>query len=294
VKIVFIGAVEFSRKALQKLIALKAHIVGVVTLPKAEMNADFVDLTDLCQKYKILFRLVENINEVENAMWIKDLQPDIIFCLGFPQILKENILTAAPMGVVGYHPTKLPQNRGRHPIVWALALGLRKTASTFFFMDRGADSGDIISQVDVPINYQDNARTLYNKITNVALRQIELFLPNLKKGSYKRKPQDSTKANYWRRREKSDGQIDFRMSSRSIYNLVRALTHPYVGAHVVYHDKEIKIWEVREKKVHWPNVEYAKVLSVKNREILVKCSDEGVLLVKHEFKQLPKLGEYLR
>lgn len=36
------------------------------------------------------------------------------------------------MGVLGYHPAKLPQNRGRHPLIWALALGLKKSASTFF------------------------------------------------------------------------------------------------------------------------------------------------------------------
>ncbi|MFQ8877714.1 MAG: hypothetical protein ACLR7N_03875 [Roseburia hominis] len=40
--------------------------------------------------------------------------------------------------------------------------------------------------------------------------------------------------NVWRKRGKRDGEIDWRMSSRAIYNLVRALTKPYVGAHFVY------------------------------------------------------------
>ena len=47
---------------------------------------------------------------------------------------------------MGYHPAELPYNRGRHPIIWALALGLKSTASTFFYMKEGADDGDIISQ----------------------------------------------------------------------------------------------------------------------------------------------------
>jgi len=41
-------------------------------------------------------------------------------------------LGIAPLGVVGFHPAALPANRGRHPLIWALFLGLKKTASTFF------------------------------------------------------------------------------------------------------------------------------------------------------------------
>lgn len=50
-KIVFIGAVTFSEKTLEKLIALKADIAGVCTLKKSSFNADHVDLTQLCMKH---------------------------------------------------------------------------------------------------------------------------------------------------------------------------------------------------------------------------------------------------
>ena len=85
------------------------------------------------------------------------------------------------MGVLGFHPTKLPQNRGRHPIIWSLALGLKKSASTFFFMDEGADSGKILSQKNFEILDSDDAQSLYDKFVNIALLQIENFLPQLKK-----------------------------------------------------------------------------------------------------------------
>ena len=57
-------------------------------------------------------------------------------------------------------------------------------------MDEGADSGDILSQAEIQIDYKDNASTLYGKITNVALKQIENFLPALIKNNYERTPQD--------------------------------------------------------------------------------------------------------
>ena len=88
----------------------------------------------------------------------------MIFCFGWSSLLKERVLNIPPMGVIGYHPAKLPENRGRHPLIWAIALGLENSASTFFFMDKGADSGDILSQVDFNISYQDDAQSVYQKV----------------------------------------------------------------------------------------------------------------------------------
>lgn len=291
-KIVFIGIVEFSRKSLEKLIVLGADIAGVITKEKSGFNADFSDLTDVCNRNGIPCRYVTDINLQENIEWVRDLKADIVFGFGFSQIFKNGIMTAAPMGVIGFHPAKLPKNRGRHPIIWPLILGLEKTASTFFFMNEGADSGDILSQVDIDITYEDDARTLYDKVTETALKQIEEFLPKLQDKTYTRIPQDHSKTNSWRKRHKNDGRIDFRMGSRAVYNLVRGLTKPYVGAHVFYKSKEIKVWQVKEVGVKLPNIEYGKVLDVKNNEILVKCYDNAVLLVKHDFEEPPEHGEY--
>ena len=132
-KIVFIGTVEFSKKALKKLIELNAQVIGVCTKENSAFNSDFADLRPLCKKNKIPFKLVNDVNSKDNYNWIKSLNPDIIFCFGWSNILKKDILTLAPMGVLGFHPSKLPQNRGRHPLIWTLALGLKKSASTFFF-----------------------------------------------------------------------------------------------------------------------------------------------------------------
>ena len=83
------------------------------------------------------------------------------------------------------------------------------------------------------------------------------------------------------------------MSSRAIYNLVRALTKPYVGAHLVYKEKEIKIWRVEEVELNLKNIEPGKILEVKDNKILVKCHDNAVRILEHEFDEIPKVGEYL-
>jgi methionyl-tRNA formyltransferase len=291
--IFFIGTVEFSKCALAKLIEMGAQIAGVATKADSPFNADFADITPLCKKANIPHKFVDNINDREIIGWIKGLCPDVIFCFGWSELIKKELLHLAPLGVVGFHPAALPQNRGRHPIIWALALGLEETASTFFFMDEGADSGDILSQKFIEIAYSDDARSLYSKIVDTAMLQIEEFVPEIKNGTYKRMPQDHSKANIWRKRNKNDGKIDFRMTSRAIYNLVRALAKPYVGAHVVYKAEEYKVWKSKERKSEAINLEPGKVFAVENNTITVKTEDGAVDLIEHDFKVMPRVGEYL-
>lgn len=292
-KIVFIGTVEFSLNTLIKLIDINANIVGVCTKKESKFNADFANLTPICKENNIPIYYADDINEKESFTWISSLNPDIIFCFGWSSLIKDKLLNFPQMGIVGFHPSELPQNRGRHPIIWALVQGLEKTSSTFFFMDKGVDSGDILSQEDVEIKYEDDAKTLYTKITHTALKQIEVFLPLLENRSYKKIPQDHSKANIWRKREKKDGLIDFRMSSKTIYNLVRALTKPYVGAHLEYKDEDITIWKVEEVENNDSNIESGKILDISNNKILIKTYNGAIRVLEHEFKKLPQKGEYL-
>ena len=240
----------------------------------------------------IFYRTKDNQDEI--ISFINSKNPDIIYCFGWSHILPKNILSIPKHGVIGFHPAELPNNRGRHPIIWALFLGLKQTASTFFVMDEGADTGDIISQKKIKI-FEDNAFSLYNKIINVALKQIVSFTLELeKKGAFLDKiKQDKTEGNYWRKRTKNDGKIDFRMTSRAILNLVNALSRPYVGAHLEFQEKEIKVWEVKEEKTNKLNHEPGKVLEVDGSDLIVKTYDGSIRIIDHEFNHLPLKGQYL-
>jgi methionyl-tRNA formyltransferase len=295
-KIVFIGTVELSKQSLLKLVNLNAEIQGVVARRQSPYNADFADLTEVCEKNQLSVYHTDDINKEACIAWIKDKAPDILFCFGWSQLLKEPLLSLAPRGVIGFHPSLLPLNRGRHPIIWALALGLEKTGSTFFFMDGGADSGDILSQREVPIAYEDTSQMLYNKIMACALKQIENFLPALSQNQHERIAQDHTKATYWRKRTQQDGLIDWRMPARGIYNLVRSLTRPYVGANAHYDSTPFKIWSVSEKtRCHSPFAEPGKVIGVDRttNSFTVKCGTDAINVIDHELRHLPNEGDYL-
>lgn len=294
-KIVYIGCVEFSYKILEKILSFNHdfQVTGVITRESSKFNSDFVDLSKLAQGNSIPYLHCIDVNSPESLEWIEEKSPDIIFCFGWSSLLKKEVLAMPRLGVLGYHPSKLPANRGRHPLIWALVLGMESTASTFFFMDDGADDGDVLCQNEIHISYKDCAESLYEKIILQAESQVEQFLPDLVNGTFEVKKQDHSIANSWRRRFPKDGEIDFRMSSRAIYNLVRGLTRPYIGAHLMYNGNDVKVWKVIERNCDFKNIEPGKVLGLHGNKITVKTYDGAIEIVDHTFDELPKVGEYI-
>ena len=292
-KILFIGSVEFSYKFLEKLIGIGSEIVGVCTKKSSSFNSDFFNLKPLCDFHSIPCYYTNDINSKENIKWIEDKRPDIIFCFGWSALIKKDLLSIPSMGVLGYHPTKLPENRGRHPLIWPFILGMTASASTFFFMDEGADDGDILSQINFEILYKDDARSLYDKVVNIALNQVDVFYPKLINDNYLRITQDHDSSNTWRKRHKNDGIIDFRMTSRAIYNLVRGLSKPYIGAHVKYKGRDVTIWKVIEVGNSQNHIEPGKVLEVREKSFIIKTMCNAIEVLEHDFESLPKKGEYL-
>ena len=111
--------------------------------------------------------------------------------------------------------------------------------------------------------------------------------------TFTRSPQDHSKANYWRKRTRLDGQIDWRMSAQTIHNLVRGLTKPYVGAHFNCDGKDIKVWKSETVNETTQNIEPGKILSVDIRGVVVKTGIDALRLVLIEPQIIVEQGKYL-
>lgn len=294
-RILFVGCVESSRVLLDALLKNKCDVCGVITKHKSDFNSDFTDLSPLCKKHNIDIHYTDDINGSSTFNYVDSLNPDVIYCFGWSQLLGKRIIDVPDLGVVGFHPAKLPYNKGRHPIIWALVLGLDDTASSFFMIDEKADNGDIISQVEIDIAYEDYAEDLYRKIMDVAKIQVLEITKSFKDGTVE-KTKQLIEGNKWRKRGQSDGKIDFRMSMDGIYNLVRGLSHPYAGAHFEYNDNDYKVWRcVPEKEYQGDitNFEYGKILEVTSEnEFFVRVGD-GVIRIIDCDKIFLKKGDYL-
>ena len=293
-RILFIGCVQSSYFFLEKLILNKKNVVGVITKESSNFNSDFCDLSILCKEHSIDYKYVSNINDAENKAYIREKKVDLILCLGWSQLLDAEILSLPVHGCIGFHPAELPFNRGRHPLIWALVLGLEQTASTLFLMDENADTGKVVAQELIKIDYSDDAEILYKKIMDIAVVQLIDVVNSFERGNIILLPQDGEKGNSWRKRGKKDGEIDWRMSSRSIYNLVRALTKPYVGAHFCYKGKEYKVWKVKEIfDDGYKNIEPGKVIKYISANQFVVNTGDNLIEVLMCDDILLKEGEYL-
>ena len=286
-RVVMIGCVRFSCAMLESLLTLDdVQVVGVVTRRSSTFNADFCSLEPVAAKHGVPVFVDVGNRQQEMACWIGGLAADVVYCFGWPYLLSEDVLEASTFGVVGYHPTELPLNRGRHPTIWTLALGLERTASSFFRMDRGADSGDLLSQELVDITPEDDAGSLYRRLVEVADRQLGPMTAAIADGTIRPMPQDHSRANYWRRRSHDDGRIDWRMASTSLHDLVRALTRPYPGAHVEIDGEAYPVWratvvdgEYRPSDLR--TIEPGRVLQVDGGHLDVRCGIGVLRLLEH-------------
>ncbi|GHV86368.1 formyl transferase [Spirochaetia bacterium] len=295
-KILFIGCVESSAILLKTLLSQNKKICGIVTKQSSPFNADFVDLKNIAIEYNIPYFYYLKDGDVDMNNFIRGYNPDLIYCFGWSHLLHKDTLKLPRIAAIGFHPAALPQNRGRHPLIWALVLGLQETASTFFYMDRNADDGDILSQEFIKINNDDTAKTLYDKIIDIAKKQVVKFTEDFENNCVDRKKQDMSKVNNWRKRTQKDGCIDFRMGAQTIYDLVKALTKPYVGAHFVYKEKEYKVWNsvvVLKDVEFYKNIEFGKIVEVYSPKSFLVKTGNGLLKILECDEINMKPGDYL-
>jgi methionyl-tRNA formyltransferase len=244
-RIVFVGTVALSRAWLEETIAVGGDVAAVLTLApeRASAHSDYEDLAQVAARFGIPVHRVAHANDEATLALVRSLEPDVLFVLGWSQLLGRELLRIAP--AIGSHPALLPRDRGRHPITWSLVDGLEESGLTFLWLDEGADTGDILWQRSFPIGPDDDAADVYAKLEALGREAIREFLPQLEAGSAPRVPQDEPAATYRRKRTDEDRVIDWDAPSLAIHNLVRGLARPYVGALTRRGGQDVLVWRTR-------------------------------------------------
>jgi len=192
---------------------------------------------------------------------IREMAPHIIFSFYYRNMIPQAILDIPTIGSFNLHGSLLPQYRGRCPVNWVLIKGEKKTGVTLHYMVEKPDAGDIIGQREVPIAFDDTAYTVFMKMAHEARLLIREILPQLEKGTFTRIPQEGLgKSSYFGGRKPEDGLIAWENDAVSIYNLVRAVTHPYPGAFTYLGGKKLYIWKAYPEEDTW-NATPGRILS---------------------------------
>jgi methionyl-tRNA formyltransferase len=236
------------RDCLQAAAEVGADVVGVVTLP----GPVDPDRSGQCAFDEISAelgaRLIEtdDVNAEETLAAVRDLDPELVFVVGWSQLVREPFIALAREGVFGMHPTLLPLHRGRAPIPWAILSGLARTGVTLFeIVDATADSGAIIGQEVVEIAPDETATTLFDRIAEAHVVLIREYVPRLIERSAPRTRQDPARASSWPKRVPADGIIDWETQARYLYDWVRAQTRPYPGAFTFLGEEKVVVWRAR-------------------------------------------------
>ena len=245
-KIVFVSGVKFGFEVLKEIMEKGWKITALFSyLPEKKKNySDYAEFDSIAEKFGIFHKKVDNINDKENIEILKSIKPDLILIMGWSQLLKSDIINIPTIGIIGSHPTELPKYRGRAPIPWTILKDLKKSAETFFWIEEGTDSGDILDQEIFSIEEDEDAISLYAKVTDLGKKMTLRNLKLIEQGVIIRKKQDTTKfIEYWDKRTPEDGKINWSCSSNDIYKLIRATTHPYPGAFTFFRNGKLKIWK---------------------------------------------------
>lgn len=91
-------------------------------------------------------------------------QPDLVVLAGFMRILPANFVNALKGKLINTHPSLLPLFPGAHAVRDALEAKATVTGVTIHKVDEGVDTGEIIVQQSVPVEPNDTAASLHEKI----------------------------------------------------------------------------------------------------------------------------------
>jgi methionyl-tRNA formyltransferase len=174
---------------------------------------------------------------------IAALSPAIIYSFYYRYLIAPEILSLAPLGAYNMHGSMLPKYRGRAPVNWMIANGEREAGVTLHRMVARADAGDIVAQRAVRIEDADTALTLYRKLVPAAVAILTEYHPMIAAGTAPSIPMNLESGSYYGRRRPEDGRIEWSWPARRIFNLVRAVTHPYPGAFCSMRGRKLFVWK---------------------------------------------------
>ena len=234
-KIAFCTCVQIGKSCIEAVISSGGRFDLLLTLHdhKSQKKSGRVYLDDIANNNGIPLYKLNHINDADVAEVVKKYEIDWLFIIGWSQIASVDILKVPRKGVIGAHPTLLPTGRGRAAVPWAILKGLDKTGVTFFKMDEGVDTGEILDQFEIPLRSDEKATTLYNKVNEAHIELIHQIWPKLIEDMIVGVKQDESLASYWEGRTPADGELYHSMTWNEVDRLVRATTHPYPGAFIM-------------------------------------------------------------
>ncbi len=245
-KIIFMGTPEFSCPTLNKLIADPDFEIVAVYTREPQIAGRGHKLTNspihqLALEHGLKIITPKTLRNLESQKEFLDLQADAAVVVAYGLILPQEIIDGTKLGCINIHPSLLPRWRGAAPIQRPIMAGDSETGITIIKMDKGVDSGDMITQEKFALDGTETYKNLAEKLSAMGAEILLQTLKNLRDKKVVLTKQDSSLSTYAKKIEKSECEINWQDSAEEIERKIRGLNGS-LEAHFIHNGEKIKIF----------------------------------------------------
>jgi len=280
-RIVFMGTPSFAVPSLHALIKEGYQVVAVVSQPDRPKGRKKVltppPVKEAALELGLPVLQPERMRSEDAVAELASYEPDLIVTAAYGQILPKAVLELPKHGCINVHGSLLPKYRGGAPIQRSIINGESETGVTIMYMAEGLDTGDMISSVVVPIEDEDTAGTMFDKLSLAGAKLLIETIPPLVRGELKAAPQDDSLATYAPNLTREDEKISWTASAVSIFNQVRGLS-PMAGAYTTLNGDVFKVWGCKPIAAHQNDVQAGTIVSASAEGIVVQTGEGQLLL----------------
>ena len=227
-RVVFMGTPDIAATCLKKILDDGFEVVGVYTQPDRPkgrgMKMVAPPVKELALEHRIPVFQPEHFKDAETVEQLRSLKPDVCAVVAYGRILPQVVLDIPTKGCVNIHASLLPQYRGSAPYQWAVLDGQPETGVSAQYMALKMDAGDVIDASKTPIDPDETAGELLDRLAVLGAELLSKTLSRLAVGEVKATAQDEAAVTYAPMLDKSLCPIDWTKTARQVHDHVRGLS----------------------------------------------------------------------
>lgn len=276
-KLVFAGTPEFAALSLQAIIAAGHQVVLVLTQPDRAAGRGLAlhasPVKQLAEAAGIEVFQPPTLRDPLVQARIRTAAAEAIIVAAYGLIFPQAVLDMPRFGCINIHASLLPRWRGAAPVQRALLAGDQETGVCIMQMDAGLDSGPVLLSARQPINEDDTASSLQNRLAEQGALLIVEALAGLPLPAQSQPPAGIT---YAAKINKAESALDWRLPAVQLERQVRAF-NPVPGASCCLDGNLLKVW--RAELVAGAGLP-GEILAVQRSGIVVACGEGALRLVE--------------
>ena len=289
--LLFMGTPEISAYVFEQMILDGYHFVGLVAQPDHPVGRkgiiEKVPTKVIAEKYDI--PVFQPIKIRKDFSFMDNLKVDLVITLAYGQIVPQGFLDIPRFGCLNLHGSLLPKLRGASPVQTALINNEKVTGVTLMEMVAAMDAGRMYGKKEVVIDEEDNATSLFKKISEAAKDLVLELLPKYVNGELEGIPQNEEEVTFCSLIKPEQEKLDLSKDILEVYGYIRGLSDE-PGAYLYLDNQKLKIFKAKIAN-DLVTAEVGTIVQADKRGLLLQCQN-GQLAILELQKEGKKRMDY--